>query len=167
MTLPGTPALRAGFSSLFSPRGDRRPAGLSPCTRSLPLTVFLVASLLLPACVSRKIRVTSEPPGATVWLNDVEIGQTPAEADFFFYGRYDIRLELEGHEPLWTNRRADSPVHEWPGIDLVAEALPLRFDNTVEWHFVLEPALESAAEPESLRADLIHRANELRDRARE
>lgn len=150
-----------------SPRQDRRPACLSPSSRSLPLTILLLASLLLPACVSRKIRITSEPPGATVWLNDVEIGQTPAEADFLFYGRYDIRLELDGHEPLWTSRKANSPVQEWPGIDLVAEALPLHFDNTVEWHFVLEPALESSADPESLRADLVRRAAELRDRTRE
>lgn len=150
-----------------SPRWVRRPARLSSSSRSLPLTILLVTSLLLPACVSRKIRITSEPAGATVWLNDVEIGQTPAEADFLFYGRYDIRLELDGHEPLWTNRKANSPIYEWPGIDLVAEALPFRFENTVEWHFVLEPALESAADPETVRADLIRRAAELRDRTRE
>ena len=33
--------------------------------------LLAVAALALPGCVDRKIRVTSEPPGARVWLNDV------------------------------------------------------------------------------------------------
>ncbi|MFB3120043.1 MAG: PEGA domain-containing protein [Stenotrophomonas maltophilia] len=40
--------------------------------------------------------ITSEPPGALVWLNDREIGRTPVDVDFEFYGRYDVRLHLPG-----------------------------------------------------------------------
>lgn len=123
-----------------------------------------VPALLLPGCVDRKIRVTSEPPGARVWLNDVEIGRTPAEADFTYYGRYDVRLELEGHEPLWTDRKAKAPVWQWPVLDLAAEAIPARFDDVVEWHFDLGPALETTTEPAVLREGLIERAGELQGR---
>ncbi len=125
------------------------------------LPALLLPALLLPGCVDRKIRVTSDPPGATVWLNDVEIGRTPAEADFTFYGRYDVRLEKDGYEPLWTSRKAGAPIWQWPGPDLIAEAIPLRFDDVVEWHFELTPALESTTDPETLDADLIERAQQL------
>jgi hypothetical protein len=123
-----------------------------------------VPLLALTGCVDRKIRVTSEPPGARVWLNDVEIGRTPAEADFAFYGRYDVRLELEGHEPLWTDREAKAPVWQWPVLDLAAEVIPARFDDLVEWHFELEPAMETETDPAELREGLIERARELSGR---
>jgi len=110
------------------------------------------------------MRITSEPPGARVWLNDVEIGRTPAEADFTYYGRYDVRLEKDGYEPLWTDRKAKAPIWQWPGPDLIAEAIPARFDDVVEWHFELQPAIETTADPDALRADLTARARELRDR---
>jgi len=124
----------------------------------------LIAAASLTGCVDRKIRVTSEPAGARVWLNDVEIGTTPAEADFKFYGRYDVRLEKPGYEPLWTNKKAYAPVWQWPGLDLAAELVPARLDDVVEWHFELEPALETTSDPDSLRSDLIQRAESLRDR---
>lgn len=127
--------------------------------------IALLPFLLLPSCVNRKIRVTSEPPGATVWLNDVEIGRTPAEADFTYYGRYDVRLEMDGYEPLWTDRKAYAPFWQWPGPDLIAEAIPARFDDEVEWHFELEPSLEATFDAETLDDAMIGRARELRSRS--
>ena len=131
------------------------------------LGLLATAALTLPGCVDRKIRITSEPPGARVWLNDTEIGTTPAEADFRYYGRYDVRLEKPGYEPLWTDKKAYAPVWQYPGIDLAADLIPLRFDDTVEWHFDLEPALESVHDADTLRTDLIGRARELRDQTAE
>lgn len=130
--------------------------------RSAMLGSVGVAALACVGCVDRKIRVTSEPPGARVWLNDVEIGTTPTEADFRFYGRYDIRLELDGYEPLWTDRKAYAPVWQYPGVDLAADLIPLRFDDVVEWHFELEPTPESTQDPEAVRGALIDRAREMR-----
>ncbi|USN99844.1 MAG: PEGA domain-containing protein [Phycisphaeraceae bacterium] len=126
--------------------------------------ILLAPILVLPGCIDRKIRVTSDPPGATVWLNDVEIGQTPAEADFMYYGTYDVRLELDGYEPLWTSQKASAPFWQWPGPDLIAEAIPARFDDVVEWHFELRPALETTTDPATLRGELIDRARELSER---
>ncbi|MBZ0172699.1 MAG: hypothetical protein K8E66_09995, partial [Phycisphaerales bacterium] len=93
-----------------------------------------------------------------------EIGRTPAEADFTYYGRYDVRLEMDGYEPLWTDRKAYAPFWQWPGPDLIAQAIPARFDDIVEWHFDLAPALESTSDPETLDAGLTERARDLRDR---
>jgi hypothetical protein len=127
------------------------------------VTLILTASLLtLPGCIQRRIRVTSEPPGAVVWLNDTEIGRTPAEAEFTFYGSYDVRLELDGYEPIHTARRTPAPFYEYPGPDLIAEVIPHKFENVVAWHFDLEPAPERTMDPDALEADLVERARRLR-----
>lgn len=133
--------------------------------RSLPSTPLLVTALAaaaLAGCSERRIRVTSEPPGALVWLNDREIGRTPVETGFTFHGDYDVRLELPGFEPIHTERRAKAPVHEYPGIDLVAMALPMKFENTIEWHFDLEPSLERSQSAEAFEEALVDRAEVLR-----
>lgn len=127
------------------------------------MAVLLLALPCLPlaGCVKRTIRVTSEPPGAIVWLNNVEIGRTPVETDFTFYGRYDVRLNREGFEPVVTTRDASAPIHEWPGLDLVAAALPFTFHNKIDWHFDLAPTPESI-NLEQANADLLERATEAR-----
>ncbi|MEZ6318865.1 MAG: PEGA domain-containing protein [Phycisphaerales bacterium] len=128
----------------------------------LTLVPLALAPLALTGCLERRIRVTSEPPGALVWLNDREIGRTPVETGFTFHGDYDVRLELDGYEPVHTDRTAHAPVYEWPGIDLVAAALPVKFDNTIEWHFDLERTRELTEQPEQFESGLLDRAEELR-----
>ncbi|MEM1026983.1 MAG: PEGA domain-containing protein [Planctomycetota bacterium] len=101
----------------------------------------LMASVLCSAatgCVQRTVTVTSEPPGALVWLNDREVGRTPVTVPFTFYGTYDVRLEAEGREPFWTTAEAEPPWWEHPPIDLVGEAFG--GDVALDWHFVLTKA---------------------------
>ncbi|TVQ62193.1 MAG: PEGA domain-containing protein [Phycisphaerales bacterium] len=126
--------------------------------------VVLLAALSLAGCVDRRLVITSEPSGARVWVNDLEVGRTPTETAFKFHGVYDVRLELEDHEPKWTSRKTRTPIYEYPPLDLLAEALPLRFRNHQKWHFELEPSLERAQPRDELEADLLERAGELRDR---
>jgi len=132
--------------------------------RTLPLAVVLIAATALPGCLQRRIRITSEPPGARVWVNDVEIGRTPAETTFLYYGVYDVRLDHPEAEPLFTEREAHAPFWEWPAIDLVAEALPVPIDHTVEWHFDLTPAPETYLAPGVLDDELVIRARATRAR---
>ncbi|HBS28140.1 MAG TPA: hypothetical protein DEB06_01525 [Phycisphaerales bacterium] len=105
-------------------------------------------------CVERRMVITSEPEGALVSLNDVEVGRTPLEVGFTYFGVYDIRLRREGYEPLVTSREAVAPLHEWPGVDLVAMAVPVRKSTVVRWHFTLEKSSED-------RDALLFRALEL------
>jgi hypothetical protein len=93
----------------------------------------------LPGCVQRTITITSEPPGALVWLNDREIGRTPLDVDFVYYGTYDVRLAREGYEPVMTSGEAKAPWWETIGLDLLAELAPLELKSHVEWHYELEP----------------------------
>jgi len=114
----------------------------------------LIAATTLSACTERLLVITSQPEGAQVILNDVEVGRTPVEVGFTYYGVYDVRLRKDGYEPLITSREAEAPFYEWPGVDLVAMATPTRKSTVIRWHFDLEPARED-------RDELLFRALEL------
>lgn len=104
--------------------------------RSAVLVLLLSVSL---GCVERRLLINSDPPGALVHLNDQEVGRTPLEVPFKWYGTYDVRLEHEGYQTLQTQQEAEQPWWEHPGPDLFAEAIP---GKTVEvfWHFKMLPA---------------------------
>jgi len=116
----------------------------------------LASITLLAGCTSRAIVVTSEPPGALVTLNGVEVGRTPLEVGFRYYGQYDLRLRKDGYEPLAAAPWANPPWYEYPPLDLVLLPVPLR--TTVRWHYDLVPAsIEQDA-----RDQLIERAEQMR-----
>ena len=116
---------------------------------------LLLLPLLCTGCVRRTISIVTEPPGALVWLNDREVGRTPIEVEFLYYGTYDVRIVKDGYEPLITFGRADAPLWDMVGIDLAAELLPLELHSRIEWIYQLEPAMFD--EP-----GLIQRARDLR-----
>ncbi len=149
-----------------------------------------VASLALAAtlastggCVERKISFTSTPPGALVWLNEREIGRTPCETEIVYFGEYDVRVELDGFEPIVTHRAADGGAWENPPLDFFAEIWPGKVLSETLFHFDLvtrddsEPALldratmlrdrieaEHAAQPETGQEILDDLKNEVEDR---
>ncbi len=96
-------------------------------------------------CADRRITIDSTPPGAVVYLNDEEVGLTPCETNFTYFGVYDVRLHKEGYEPLVTRVKADAPPHEWPGLDLAAMAVPGVKRTSLRWHFDLAPATTDPA----------------------
>lgn len=141
--------------------GERYPECMAR-SRIILTGVLALSALALPGCLKRTIVITTAPEGALVWLNDVEVGRTPLETDFTFYGTYDVRIRREGYEPIITSRKADAPIHEAPGVDLIAEALPVNFHNKVEWHWVLTPVGENVLGKLEAEQALIERANAMR-----
>ena len=113
---------------------------------------------LQAGCLSRHLSITSEPSGARVWLNDIEIGRTPIEAEFTHFGDYSVRLERDGYEPLQTHKRAWAPWYEYPPIDLVVTALPIPVETEIDWHFELSPRTSEGDE------GVEDRAREMRQR---
>src|SRR5689334_506012 len=91
--------------------------------------LLVVCAILLfggmTGCVRRTLTVTSDPPGALLYLNGVEVGRTPIERDFIFYGTYDVALRKEGYETLKTKGKVIAPWWQWVPIDFPAEFLPL------------------------------------------
>ncbi len=119
--------------------------------------LLLIALLASGGCVKRTISITTTPPGALVWLNDREVGRTPLEVEFLFYGVYDVRITKEGYEPLHTSGRADPPLWDMAGPDLVAELLPMEAHSRIEWSYELMPVQDD-------EAGLLQRAQDLRNR---
>ncbi len=139
----------------------RRPPRATPAAAA----AILACAAALGGCLERTISITSQPPGALVWLNDLEVGRTPLEVDFTFYGTYDVRLELDGYEPIVTSREAKAPLYELPGIDLIAEAIPTRIEDRVHWHFDLRPTLERVLPGDRATDRLLERASAFRAQA--
>ena len=96
--------------------------------------------LAAAGCVRRTISITSTPSEALVFVNEREIGRTPCEVDFLFYGEYDVRLKLDGYESIVGSGTASAPFWDFIGADLVSEMAPLDLESRVEWHFTFVPA---------------------------
>ncbi|MBX3394237.1 MAG: PEGA domain-containing protein [Phycisphaerae bacterium] len=118
-------------------------------------------ALIICSCVERTVTINTEPQGATVVLNDQEVGQSPVRVPFTWYGDYDIIIRKDGHKTLSTHHRLNAPWYQWPLIDLVSECLvpfTIRDDQVIDT-FVLEPAEVPTKD------DLLRRSEELRTRA--
>jgi hypothetical protein len=84
-----------------------------------------ILCLLLGGCVRRTMVINSEPSGALVYMNGQEIGRTPIERDFTWYGTYDVQVRKEGYETLKTHSKVIAPWWQWVPFDLPAELFPL------------------------------------------
>lgn len=123
-----------------------------------PAALLSISLLLSAGCARRHLAIESDPPGATVTLNDVEVGRTPVRVGFTFYGTYDVRIEKPGYEPLRTKASAGTPIYERPPIDFLTMMIPADINTQVRWTFVLQPSRESASSPAEFERDLIDRA---------
>lgn len=128
-------------------------------SRVLLMGWVLLVALALGACgrQERIISITTDPPGALVTVNDVELGRSPVETEFTFFGVYDVRITKEGYEPLLTSKEAVAPLHEYPVVDLFATAIPGTRRTHLDWHFQLT-ARPAAANQAASEADLLARA---------
>ena len=120
--------------------------------------VFLVLLVCAGGCVERRLQLESNPPGALVFLNGEEVGRTPMELPFEWYGRYEVAVRKEGFETIKDKRWLVAPWWQWPPIDLAAEILPLRLTHRPTMRFDLEPATTGDA-------GLLDRARLLREQA--
>jgi hypothetical protein len=128
-----------GGSSLRT--SSRLPFPLSRVPHSVYCLLPIASCLLLTACGTnqRTLSITSEPTGALVYVNDVQLGETPLEAEFLWFGVYDIRVSKLGFEPLITTAEANPRLHDQPGFDFFSEVLPGTRETIIRWHFTLPP----------------------------
>jgi hypothetical protein len=140
-----------------------RPASIPSIPTNLRALLLLSACALpLGGCLQRTIKVTTQPPGAVVWINDQEVGRTPLETDFTFYGKFSVRIRKEGYEPIIDVKNVKAPLQEQPVIDLFAEVIPINYNNIVEWHWDLQPVAEVQLGSAASEAAVIHSAHQLR-----
>jgi hypothetical protein len=120
--------------------------------------MVLLIAFLLAGCVRRSMHIDSNPPGALVYLNDREVGRTPLQHDFVWYGTYDVQVRREGYETLSTRQPVIAPWWQWPPFDLLAELFPLKDERryTYKLNERGDPAIDFEA--------ILQRADSLRDR---
>ncbi|HOW69673.1 MAG TPA: PEGA domain-containing protein [Phycisphaerae bacterium] len=129
-------------------------------TCRLVTTACAALCLAAPGCVRRTLTVNTVPQGARVILNDEEIGTSPVQVDFLWYGDYDVILRKDGYRTLRTHQKIDAPWYQIPPMDFFAETLiPVMLHDQQQMSFTLEPA-----QPID-KAELIQKAGEVRERA--
>ena len=125
---------------------------------------FAPLFLLLAACTDRFIQIRSEPPGATAFLDGKEIGRTPCQVPFAWYGDRELVLEKPGYRSRTEILRIRAPWWQWPVLDFFTDVvLIIPFIDRREFGFVLEKHASSPATIERLKRN----ADELRKSARE
>lgn len=116
--------------------------------------------LLASGCVERRYVITSDPPGALVYRNNVPIGTTPVDDFFVYYGEYEFTLVKPGFETLRAKVKIEAPWYEYPPLDFVSENLvPYKIRDVREggqFQFALQP--QQAVRQD----DVLRRAIELR-----
>jgi hypothetical protein len=124
------------------------------------MTWILSGVLVLAAlgCVERKMTVTSNPPGARVYLDDQEMGQTPVTFRFDFYGHRTFTLKKDGYRVTEEVKNVKAPLYEWPGLDVFADLGPIPIKDHKTFHFDLQPITEVQTDP------LIGRAKAMKSR---
>lgn len=99
------------------------------------------SSLLCCGCVSRRMTVHSDPPGALVLVEGREIGYTPVSLDFTYYGTRELTLIKDGYETLTVQQPIAKPWYQAPGIEFVADNLvPGHKTDRHFFRYSLQPA---------------------------
>jgi hypothetical protein len=120
----------------------------------------LLATALCGGCVRRRLTVRSNPPGATVYIDDHQIGSTPVSSEFVYYGTRRIKLIKDGYETLTTLQTIKAPWYQVPPLDFASENLigrEIRDERVLD--FTMKPQQTVPA------SELMTRANNLRTSA--
>ena len=65
----------------------------------------------------------TNPPGATVSVDNQVIGTTPAASSFVYYGTREFRIEKDGYRTETIRRRFNPPWYQYPVLDFFTETL--------------------------------------------
>ena len=95
--------------------------------------------LCVTGCVRRELTIRSDPPGATLLVNDKDLGTTPHTYDFEWYGWYRITLMKDGYERLDDRPLIESPWYLWIPLDLAMELMPFEVRDEQELSYELVP----------------------------
>jgi hypothetical protein len=132
--------------------------GEFPLNRLVLLLTLLLATL--SGCVERKFVIDSNPRGAKVYVNNVEVGTTPVDYPFIYYGTYNITLEMQGHQTETFQERIAPPWYAYPPADFVTEhVIPRKIRDIRRLNYDLKQTVPISP------TELLREAEELRARS--
>jgi hypothetical protein len=131
----------------------------------LRFAMLLLASAVIAlssGCVTRRYLITSDPPGAIVYMDGQPLGPTPLERPFVYYGKYRFRLVKDGYEIADVEQELVPPYYQWVGADFF-------FENLFPWTLRdLQPLhVQMVKSPETTLPLDVERALELRSRGQQ
>ncbi|MHC5211974.1 MAG: PEGA domain-containing protein [Planctomycetota bacterium] len=95
---------------------------------------------VLPGCVTRKLFLVTDPPGARVSLDGRIVGTTPYSVEFLSYGTRRLELELDGHARRVEPLDLELPWWQVFPMDLVTDLLvPWTIEDERHFSFTLDP----------------------------
>jgi hypothetical protein len=131
---------------------------LKTAARLVP--VALSIGVCLAGCVTRRMTVRTNVPGAQVYVDNYEIGRTPASTDFTYYGTRNIRIVKDGFETLTVQQPVAAPWYQIPGIDFLTENVwPLEIRDERQYTYNLQPQYVVPTDALIGRAEELRRAN--------
>jgi len=106
--------------------------------RAAVTAVIVLALAVLTGCVRRTLAITSTPPGALVYVNGDQKGDTPVDVEFDFYGDFLVELKKDGYQYVSEIKRIDPPFYEVFPLDFISEILiPFEIKDEHELHYTL------------------------------
>jgi hypothetical protein len=131
----------------------------SPTFLHAVILALLIAGMN-SGCVSRRMMVYSDPPGALGLLEGHEVGYTPVAVDFLYYGTREITLIKDGFETKTVLQKVAAPWYQWPVIDFFSDNLAFHtITDRHAFNYTLEPRRIQSNE------DILNRAEMLRSEA--
>ena len=121
----------------------------------------LAVALGQTGCVERRYTIRTDPPGATVIVNNEEIGRTPVSRSFTFYGDRDITLILDGYKTQRVIQPINAPWYDNYLTEVFTENLvPFTLRDERDFTYKMEPDVRP---PDN---DVLNRGESLRSQAR-
>jgi hypothetical protein len=119
--------------------------------------LLLLISMHAAGCVRRRMTLRSSPAGATVYIDDQQIGTTPVSTSYVYYGTRKIQLVKDGYETLTVKQKFKPPWYQIAGVDFVTE-------NLIPYEFRDERVVEFEMQPQPVvpATELLERAQQLR-----
>jgi len=91
-------------------------------------------------CVSRRMTIRTNPPGALVEVDGERLGLTPVSSDFLYYGTREITISAPGYETLTVAQPVPPPWYQIFPFEFFSDnLLPFRVTNRHEFVYQLRP----------------------------
>jgi hypothetical protein len=139
---------------------DSRPQFVVRWIRLAFVAVVVCCAGVSTGCMHRRMTIRSDPPGALVLVDGNEIGYSPAQTDFTYYGTREITLVKDGFETVTTMQKVRTPWYQVFPLDFVSDnLLPFKVTNRHEFNYRMRPQEIPPTD------ELIERASGLRSEA--